>query len=171
MKIEEIVKENTNIKEYPLNNTSVVYFLCNFVDEIVYVGRTYNLGNRMIEHNKRFPIKSVYYIKCPKNQAVKMERKFIKKINPKYNIIHNGGKTVFCKIKQKPTMKLNIEKIKDELKKLGHTQTWLAMKIIHSDGKTGISRQLLSYMICSKKITHTERIAKALGLNPRDLIK
>jgi len=61
-------------------------------------------------------------------------------------------------------MKLNTNKIKQELKRLGKSQSWLATKM-------KVSRQLLFYMIKSKKITHAERIAKALNLDPRDLIQ
>jgi hypothetical protein len=60
-------------------------------------------------------------------------------------------------------MELNTQKIKNELKRVKQNQTWLANKM-------NVSRQLLSYMILSKKITHAERIAKALNLDPRDLI-
>ena len=61
-------------------------------------------------------------------------------------------------------MQLNVQKIKKELKRVKQNQTWLANKM-------NVSRQLLSYMIISKKITHAERIAKGLNLNPRDLIQ
>jgi len=61
-------------------------------------------------------------------------------------------------------MELNITKIKQELERLGKNQSWLAAKM-------KCSRQLLFYMVKSKKITHAERIAKALNLDPRDLIK
>jgi len=60
-------------------------------------------------------------------------------------------------------MELNVKKIKDELLRLGKNQTWLAKKM-------DISKQGLSYKLLSKKITHAEKIAKALNLNPRDLI-
>jgi len=61
-------------------------------------------------------------------------------------------------------MELHIQKIKKELKRLNRNQSWLSKKM-------GISRQLLSYMITSKKITHAERIAKALDMEPKDLIR
>ena len=61
-------------------------------------------------------------------------------------------------------MELNTQKIKKELKRLKRNQSWLSKKM-------GISRQLLSYMITSKKITHAERIAKALDMEPKDLIR
>ena len=61
-------------------------------------------------------------------------------------------------------MELNTQKIKKELYRLKQNQTWRANKM-------KVSRQLLSYMILSKKITHAERIAKALNLDPRDLIR
>jgi len=61
-------------------------------------------------------------------------------------------------------MELNTYKIRKELKRLKKTQGWLADKM-------KISKQLLSYRLNSKRITHAEGIAKALGINPRDLIK
>lgn len=60
-------------------------------------------------------------------------------------------------------MKLHTQKIKKELDRIGRNQSWLAKKM-------KVSRQLLSYMLHSEKITHADRIAKALGFNPRDLI-
>ena len=61
-------------------------------------------------------------------------------------------------------MELYVQKIKKELKRLNRNQSWLSRKM-------GISRQLLSYMITSKKITHAERIGKALDIDPKDLIR
>lgn len=60
-------------------------------------------------------------------------------------------------------MQLNVEKVKAELARMERNQSWLARKM-------DVSKQLLSYMILSKKITHADRIAKALNLNPRDLV-
>lgn len=61
-------------------------------------------------------------------------------------------------------MQLNTQKIINELKRLGKNRTWLAEQL-----KT--TRQNVSYILKSKKITHIERIAKVLDFNPRDLIK
>jgi len=166
MNIEDFINENKdlNIKEYSLNNTSVVYFLCNFADEVVYIGKSLHVGNRIINHLNRFPIKSIFYVKPPKNQASKWEKEFIKKINPKYNIVFNDNNGKQPRPRTKSTMKMDTTKIKQELERLGKNQSWLANKM-------NVSRQLLFYMVKSKKITHAERIAKALNLDPRDLIK
>ena len=61
-------------------------------------------------------------------------------------------------------MELNTYKIRRELKRLKKTQGWLANKM-------KISKQLLSYRLNSRRITHAEGIAKALDLDPKDLIR
>lgn len=60
-------------------------------------------------------------------------------------------------------MKLNTKKIKKELKRIGKNQTWLGEQL-------NASRALVSYYMQSKKITHAEKIAKVLGMDPKDLI-
>ena len=77
--------------------------------------------------------------------------------------MQNKSLTSASKFALLQNMKLNTTKIKNELERIGHTQSWLADKM-------NISRQLLSYMVRSKKITHAERIGKALGIEPKDLI-
>lgn len=66
------------------------------------------------------------------------------------------------------TMKLNTPKIKKEMLRNNWNITVLAKRI-------GISRQQLSYVISdrykSKSLLIIERIAKALKINQRDLIK
>ena len=61
-------------------------------------------------------------------------------------------------------MKLNTDKIKSELKRLGKTQTWLA-------DRAGMSRQLLSYVLIKQALSGAVKIGKALDIEPRDLIK
>ena len=61
-------------------------------------------------------------------------------------------------------MELNIDKITKELKRLDKTPYWLANKI-------GTSKQLVGYWMRTKSLSGAEKIAKALGLDPRDLIK
>lgn len=60
-------------------------------------------------------------------------------------------------------MKLNVKKIRKELKRLGKNQSWLARKM-------GISRQRLSYRLNSGSITHAQGFADALKMEGRDLI-
>ena len=61
-------------------------------------------------------------------------------------------------------MELNISKIKKELKRIGKNQTWLSAKI-------STSKQLVSYWLRTKSIAGAERIAKALDMEPKDLIR
>ena len=60
-------------------------------------------------------------------------------------------------------MRLNVEKIRDELLRIDKNQSWLAEKM-------GISRALLSYKLHSGNITHAQGFAHALGFCGRDLI-
>lgn len=100
MNIKEFIRKNNNlnVEEYLLNNTGVVYFICDHSDQIIYVGKTLtNLGGRVNSHNKRFSIKSIYYVICPKNKIKEMEQKFIAETNPKNN--KNGGRKLGINIK------------------------------------------------------------------------
>lgn len=60
-------------------------------------------------------------------------------------------------------MKLNIIKIKKELKRTGHTEAWLI-------GQAGVSRQRFAYWIKVQSIAGAERIAKVFDINPKDLL-
>ena len=60
-------------------------------------------------------------------------------------------------------MKLNIDKIQKELDRINKTQYWLAKEI-------GTSKQLVAYWFKTQGLSGAERIAKALGMDPRDLI-
>ena len=61
-------------------------------------------------------------------------------------------------------MKLNVEKIINELKRIGKSQKWLA-------DQSGTSQQLVNYWIRSASLKGAEPIGKALQINPRDLIE
>jgi len=62
-------------------------------------------------------------------------------------------------------MKLNIEKINRELKRLGWNKPRLAKEL-------GITRQGVYYYLLSKPtIWKVERLACALGLEPKDLLR
>lgn len=60
-------------------------------------------------------------------------------------------------------MQLNTHKIINELKRLGKNRTWLANQL-------NTTRQNVSYILKSKKITHAEKIARVLDFDPKDLI-
>lgn len=61
-------------------------------------------------------------------------------------------------------MKLNTFKITKELKRLDRNLTWLAKE-------TNTSKQLVAYWMKAKSLYGAERIGKALGIEPKDLIK
>lgn len=60
-------------------------------------------------------------------------------------------------------MKLNVIKIKKELKRLGKTDSWLAKE-------SSTSKQLVGYWLRTKSLAGVEKIARALEIEPRDLI-
>ena len=60
-------------------------------------------------------------------------------------------------------MKLNIDKIKKELKRLDKTPYWLAKEI-------GTSKQLVSYWLRTKSLSGADPIAKVLDMEAKDLI-
>lgn len=60
-------------------------------------------------------------------------------------------------------MELNTKKILDELKRIGKNKDWLANQLERSNAT-------VTYILKSKKITHAERIAKILNIDPKDLI-
>ncbi len=61
-------------------------------------------------------------------------------------------------------MELNTDKILSELKRLGKTKTWLAEQV-------GVYPSWITHVFKEKPITQAERIGKALGIEPRDLIR
>ncbi len=70
-----------------------VYFLVDG-DEIVYVGATNNLGTRLNGHtDKRYT--DVYYKTFPKTAKIaEIEQRYIRRLKPKYNIVHNPVNSV-----------------------------------------------------------------------------
>lgn len=62
-------------------------------------------------------------------------------------------------------MKLNTDKIKNELSRLGKSVSWLAREI-------GTSRQRVFYWLNTESLSGADLIAKALGYtDPKDLIR
>lgn len=76
--------------EYILENTvkyemkPCIYFLVS-ENEIVYVGQTLSLPNRLLSHKKNKEFDSYYAYECEKEDMTKLECYFIIKFNPKYN--------------------------------------------------------------------------------------
>lgn len=64
-------------------------------------------------------------------------------------------------------MKLNLKKLKKEMKRLKLSQTDLALKM-----KPPLTRQGVSWLLATgrTKFTTVDTIARALGIEPKDLI-
>ena len=62
------------------------------------------------------------------------------------------------------TMKLNVEKIKKELDRMGWSQAKLANEL-------GTSQQLVNYWMNSASLKGAEPIAKIFNIDPKDLIR
>ena len=61
-------------------------------------------------------------------------------------------------------MKLNTEKIKNELKRIGKNQAWLAEQL-------SVSRQRVSKILKDGSIRNAERLGHLFDIPPKDLIK
>ena len=189
MNIENFIKQNKkiNIKLHHRKKNPGIYFVCNSVGEIVYIGKSEYIDTRIASHkrNKQFNDCFFYYFDC-KEKLLETENKLINEIRPEFNL--NGFKkadklrqTLFKKeqarlleiqleneinIKQKSytPMKLNIEKINRELKRLGWSKPRLAKEL-------GLTRQGVYYYLSSgATIWKAERLGDALGVDPKDLL-
>jgi len=81
---------NDRIQEFYFEDMPCVYLLADD-SEVVYVGRTEKLWQRLTGHmnNKKFD--RVYYIPTPRQMAQSVEGKLIRRLNPKYNKAGKGG--------------------------------------------------------------------------------
>jgi len=61
-------------------------------------------------------------------------------------------------------MKLNTEKIRNELKRIGETQVWLAKQL-------GVTRQRVNQILSAASLKNAERIAEVFDIDPKDLIR
>lgn len=62
-----------------------IYFLC-LVGEVVYVGQSVNLRNRIKGHIESKKFDAVFYLPCRgESEACKLERRYIRKLFPTYN--------------------------------------------------------------------------------------
>ena len=61
-------------------------------------------------------------------------------------------------------MKLNTEKIRKELERIGETQVWLAKQL-------GVTRQRVNQILSSGSLKNAERIGMVFNIEPKDLIK
>ena len=76
------------IKEYMRDETpKYIYFLLSG-EEVVYIGQTVNLHNRIKQHGYDKDFDRVFEFKCEEGSADLVEKEFIQKYSPKYNKAH-----------------------------------------------------------------------------------
>lgn len=71
-----------------INDLAYVYFLYNN-DLLVYVGKTLHLTNRIATHTKTKLFTHYRYLECTRNLFTALEKYYIEKFNPIYNITDN----------------------------------------------------------------------------------
>lgn len=82
-----------NIQEYQKSVNYIVYLICNAEDDIVYIGSTQDIDNRIKQHScrKKFRNKKVFFFLAnSEKEMVLTERRLIRNIKPQYNIRLDG---------------------------------------------------------------------------------
>lgn len=87
------MKDPNKLKKYEIFPTETWKFFVYFLfkgEKIVYIGITKNILKRITSHKSTFRGKfdSFSYIGCEKKDSLKIERKYLIKYNPKFNIQH-----------------------------------------------------------------------------------
>jgi hypothetical protein len=82
----------SGLRKMEKDGTSGVYFLC-YKGVVVYVGESENVFKRSSEHRDK-PQDEVFYLLAPEPQRKKLEKEFIRRINPKHNIVHQTARAV-----------------------------------------------------------------------------
>lgn len=104
----QVIIDNLYLKDNIKNidQTCWIYFLvdykkteCDF--DILYIGKTHSLYDRILQHRKakKIPFNSFFIIKCEDSSLDMLEQQYIYEYNPYYNIIFNK-RWWFVKIKE-----------------------------------------------------------------------
>jgi len=149
--------EFENIKEIQIDDLKLsksMYFLYD-ENELVYIGQTiYPPSSRILVHcgNKKFT--RAYYVKVDKKEISALEERLISKFKPRYNIMSRVFK-----------LEIDSEKLRNILKKKKMTSPKLAKK-------SKVPTHVIKYIRWSgrAKPETVDRIAQALGVDPKDLI-
>ena len=80
----ELMKHSEELIEFPICTPSCVYFLLDNI-EIVYIGQSINLANRISQHMLVKDFNKVLYLPVPQENLLSVERFFIEHLTPKYN--------------------------------------------------------------------------------------
>ena len=150
--------------------------------KLLYIGKSNSFFQRFSQHKANsFWFEQIYNVTIDHFEIVfdldYAERKAIEEEKPLYNLYLKSLKikvlpkisSIFPLCKESQILyflRLNIEKIEFELKRLGWTRTVLAQKM-------GISRQKLSYVLSHSypKLEVLERLAVTIQVPARDLLE
>jgi len=105
--------DNPEVKQ--LSSFCGIYFLIHN-DDIVYIGQSIDIPNRIRQHKGHYPFDTVKYIEVNKNKLNKIEKEYILQYTPKYNktYLHkNGNSKSLCSwfLKYNLYAKSNIDNI------------------------------------------------------------
>lgn len=172
MNIADFIKENEDldVKKFNRADMCAIYFICGKDGQIVYIGSTTSLVLRILDHTLRkvFKGKDVFYFSIDKNEYKECEKKLIYEIKPQYNVV---GKE-----KTKPKKNVPIIKREIAIKIRKNVVSIMAKRKISINELASIvgigyqsMEQLLTVPSCMRART-VKKLAKALGVDPRDLI-
>lgn len=85
----KIYRYDIKLKPKRGDKRPLIYFLIDN-DDIVYVGQSKNLNQRLSQHNKLIKYDFIYYIHTNETELLKTEESYIKAFTPIKNIIKNG---------------------------------------------------------------------------------
>jgi len=81
MKVDSLL-DNPSIKK--LSSFCGIYFLIHN-DDIVYIGQSIDIPNRIRQHRGHYPFDKVHYLEVNKNELTRIEKEYILKYTPRYN--------------------------------------------------------------------------------------
>jgi hypothetical protein len=85
-----IEKSEAKLSELPMQRPCGIYFLVNEKDEIVYVGQSNNIRQRVPNHRKAIVHNRVFYLETAKEELDAAEQKYIRLCQPRFNKTDKG---------------------------------------------------------------------------------
>ena len=82
------ISQISGLRQLGLDGTSGVYFLC-YKGVVVYVGESENVFKRSSDHRDK-PHDETFYLLVSELQRKKLEKDFIRRLNPKHNLTHKS---------------------------------------------------------------------------------
>jgi hypothetical protein len=92
----EIPLCSENIYMLHPQDLSGIYFLYSTETKprLLYVGRTLNVGHRLLAHKRKIPHGEMFFLPTPSHVAQKLERAFIESLRPPRNLVGKGGSSL-----------------------------------------------------------------------------